>query len=174
VLFGLLDRLLTPRRIVRHVGDVTPDSLRAAGVRAVVTDLDNTLVPWHGEDVAAEVAAWLDALRDADMRVCIASNTRNLRRLERLAKHMDILHVPGNAAKPGRKGIRKALSLLGSEPAETAMVGDQLFTDIVAGNRLGLYTVLVNPLTKHEFIGTKLISRTAERLVLRGERRRAS
>ena len=52
------------------------------------------------------------------------------------------------------------------------MVGDQLFTDMVAGNRLGLFTVLVNPLTAHEFIGTRLISRNLERLVLRGERQR--
>jgi predicted HAD superfamily phosphohydrolase YqeG len=48
------------------------------------------------------------------------------------------------------------------------MIGDQLFTDIVAGNRLGLYTILVNPLGSHEFIGTKVISRNLERLVLRG------
>jgi len=170
--FGSLDRLLTPRQIVRHVRDVTPESLQRAGVRAVVTDLDNTLVPWHGEEIASEIAAWLAALRDADMKVCIASNTRNFARLERLARHLDILHVPGNAAKPGSKGLRKALSLLDAEPTEAAMVGDQLFTDIVAGNRLGLFTVLVNPLTTREFIGTKLISRNAERLVLRGERQR--
>jgi hypothetical protein len=54
------------------------------------------------------------------------------------------------------------------------MVGDQLFTDMVAGNRVGLTTVLVNPLADKEFIGTKLISRNAEKLILRGERARPS
>jgi predicted HAD superfamily phosphohydrolase YqeG len=86
---------------------------------------------------------------------------------------MGILHVPGNASKPRRRGLRIALSLLGTAPAETAMVGDQLFTDVLAGNRLGLTTILVNPLTPAEFLGTRLISRTAERLVLRGPRKRA-
>lgn len=166
-------RLLTPDRIVAHVSDVTPEWLRERGLRAVVTDLDNTLVGWRSEEVAREIAAWLTGLQEAGIGVCIASNTRHLGRLERLAAQMGILHVPGNASKPRRKGLRRALDLLGTTTAETAMVGDQLFTDILAGNRLGLTTVLVNPLTPHEFIGTRLISRTLERLVLRGPRKRA-
>jgi HAD superfamily phosphatase (TIGR01668 family) len=166
--------LLTPDRIVAHVSEVTPAWLRERGLRAVVTDLDNTLVGWRGEEVAREITDWLAGLEEAGIGVCIASNTRHLGRLERLAAQMGILHVPGNASKPRRKGLRRALALLGTTPTETAMVGDQLFTDILAGNRLGLTTVLVNPLTPHEFIGTRLISRTLERLVLRGPRKRAS
>ena len=71
------------------------------------------------------------------------------------------------------RGLRRALTLLNAAPTETAMVGDQLFTDIVAGNRLGLTTILVNPLSPREFIGTRLVSRTAERFVLRGPLQRA-
>ncbi len=169
----MLNRLLTPTMLVRHVRDIGPDVLAARGVRAVVTDLDNTLVEWRSEKIESEVANWLAALRREGMGVCIASNTRHFARLHRLAKTMDILHVPGNAGKPGVGGIRKALELLGTTASETAMVGDQLFTDIVAGNRAGLMTVLVNPLSPYEFIGTKVISRNAERFVLRGARRRA-
>jgi hypothetical protein len=165
--------LLTPDLIVHHVSDVTPDVLRARGVRAVVTDLDNTLVPWRSEELGGEVRAWLAALQKAGFGVCIASNTRHLSRLERLAAEMGIRHVPGNAAKPRRRGLRTALELLGTDARETAMVGDQLFTDILAGNRLGMTTVLVNPLTTREFIGTRVVSRTMERFVLRGTRRRA-
>lgn len=168
----MLGRLLTPDYIVRHVCDVTPALLAERGINAVVTDLDNTLVPWRSEEVAEEIAAWLLNLRQAGLRVCIASNTRHFSRLERLAAQMDIGHVPGNAGKPGVRGLRNALTLLNSSPQQTAMVGDQLFTDIIAGNRLGLTTVLVNPLSPREFIGTRLISRNLERLVLRGARRR--
>ena len=166
--------LLTPDILVNHVADVTPEMLRARGIRAVVTDLDNTLVPWRGTDIAEEITAWLLALKDAGVAVCIASNTRHPSRLERLAAQMGILHVPGNASKPRRRGLRIALGLLEAGPDETAMVGDQLFTDVLAGNRLGLTTILVNPLTTREFIGTKLVSRTAERWILRGARKRAS
>jgi hypothetical protein len=162
--------LLTPDLIVRHVGDLTPVLLAEQhGVRAVVCDLDNTLTEWRSEDVAAEVVAWLEGLRQTGIGVCIASNTRSFRRLERVATQLGILHVPGNAGKPGTGGLRRALRLLDAAPHEAAMVGDQLFTDIVAGNRLGMLTVLVNPLSPREFIGTRLVSRAAERLLLRGD-----
>lgn len=169
-----LDHLLTPDLIVAHVRDVTPERLAARGIRAVVTDLDNTIVGWHSEEIAGEITAWLAALRASGIAVCIASNTRHFTRLDRLAAQMGIRHVPGNAGKPGVRGMRRALALLQTTPEQTAMVGDQLFTDIVAGNRAGLTTILVNPLTPREFIGTRLISRNLERLVLRGSRKRVS
>jgi HAD superfamily phosphatase (TIGR01668 family) len=166
-------QLLKPDRIVRHVSDLTPALLaEQQGIRAVICDLDNTLAEWRSEHIADEVVHWLQGLRSTGIGVCIASNTRNLRRLERIAGAMDIFHVPGNANKPGVSGLKRALSLLDAHPGEAAMVGDQLFTDIVAGNRLGLYTVLVNPLSHREFIGTQVISRNLERLVLRGAQAR--
>lgn len=169
-----LRQLLTPDLIVAHVRDVTPEMLAGRSVRAVISDLDNTLVAWRSEEVAGEIAAWLLTLREAGIGVCIASNTRHVSRLTRLADALGILHVPGNASKPGTRGLKTALGLLGTNSEETAMVGDQLFTDVLAGNRLGLTTILVNPLTPREFIGTRVVSRTAERLVLRGARKRAS
>ena len=167
-----MHRLLTPSLLVARVQDVSPHLLETRGIRAVISDLDNTLAPWRSEEFADEVLEWLEALRAADIGVCLASNTHHFARLERISKKLGILYVPGNASKPRRRGLRKALSILGTTPGDTAMIGDQLFTDILAGNRLGLFTVLVNPLTPHEFIGTRLVSRTVERLVLRGRYKR--
>lgn len=164
--------LLTPDRITRHVSDISPAFLAENNLRGVITDLDNTLIGWQSETIEAEVEKWLIELREAQINVCIASNTRHFSRLERVAQQMGILHVPGNSNKPGTSGLKRALGILETGAHETAMVGDQLFTDILAGNRLGLYTVLVNPLTTHEFIGTRLINRTAERFVLRGPHKR--
>lgn len=161
--------LLKPDLIVRHVRDVSPLLLAEKhGIRAVICDLDNTLAEWHSEEITRDVTIWLEGLRRVGIGVCIASNTRNFGRLGRIAEGLGIRHVPGNAGKPGTGGLRQALQILEAGPHEAAMVGDQLFTDIVAGNRLGLYTVLVNPLSPREFIGTRLISRNAERFVLKG------
>jgi HAD superfamily phosphatase (TIGR01668 family) len=169
-----LRTLLTPKRIVRHVRDISPAELAEVyGIRAVVCDLDNTLAEWHSEAIDDEVRAWLAALHATGIGVCVASNTRNFSRLERVAQGLDILHVPGNAGKPGTRGMRRALQLLEATPGEAAMVGDQLFTDIVAGNRAGMFTILVNPLSPREFIGTRWISRNLERLFLRGAQERA-
>ncbi|MBC7807591.1 MAG: YqeG family HAD IIIA-type phosphatase [Akkermansiaceae bacterium] len=168
-----LSQLLTPSLLVRHVTEVPVSLFTARGIRAVVTDLDNTLLPWHADEEATpEVLAWLAGLRDAGIGVCLASNTRRLPRLERIAKGWGIAHVPRTANKPGTAGLLHALTLLGARREESAMIGDQLFTDILGGNRLGMFTVLVNPLSEQEFVGTRYISRNLERLVLRGDRAR--
>jgi len=161
-----------PDHCVSHVGDLTPDWLFERNIRALVCDLDNTLVPWHTETIAPDVLGWVESLRTAGIQACIASNTLNLGRLARLADTLRVAHVPANARKPGTTGLACALRLLESNPSSTAMVGDQLFTDMVAGRRMGMTTVLVNPLTPREFIGTRWISRPLERLVLRGENAR--
>ena len=160
---------LRPDFMIRHVTELSPEWLRTQSVRGIVADLDNTLVGWHSEAIPPEVAAWLAAIRLDGIEVCIASNTRNFARLGRLAEALSVLHVPGNAGKPSPRGIQRALELLNTDPKQTIMVGDQLFTDMVAGYRAGLRTVLVNPLTARDFIGTKVISRNLERLVLRGD-----
>lgn len=163
-------RLVTPDIIVPHVSDVTPELLKERGIRAVVSDLDNTLVCWHDEAIADPVLDWLETLRRAEIKVCLASNTQRLSRLNRIAERMGVLHVPSSARKPFTRGLRHALALLDSTPTETAMVGDQILTDVLAGNRVGCTTILVTPLSQREFFGTRLISRPIERLLLRTKR----
>jgi hypothetical protein len=172
MLNATLRRLVTPDFIVRHVSDISVEMLRAQGIRAVVSDLDNTLVAYREEHTAEEITAWLQTLQVARVGICLASNTRKLTRLRRIAENLGIEHVPMNCGKPRTRGLQHALDLLQVTPAEAAMVGDQVFTDMIAGNRLGLTTFLVNPLSPHEFIGTRLISRRLERLVLRGPLKR--
>jgi HAD superfamily phosphatase (TIGR01668 family) len=164
--------LLQPTWMVRGVTEIAPEWLVARGIKAILCDVDNTIVPWHSEVVPAQIDAWLAGLRAQGFGICLVSNTRRPERLARLAKRLEIRHVPGNAGKPGVRGLQTGLKILGAEPWEAALIGDQLFTDVVGGNKLSLTTILVNPLTTHEFIGTWLISRNLERLVLRGDRRR--
>lgn len=164
--------LLKTHRMVRRISELELDWLQQHGIRGIVSDLDNTLAAWHGDEIPEDIGAWLERVKRAKVGVCLCSNTRRPARLERIAKKLGIHHVPGNAGKPGTVGVFKALELMAVLPNEAAMVGDQLFTDMVAGNRAGLLTVLVNPLSTKEFIGTQLVSRNAEKLILRGERAR--
>ena len=164
--------LLKTDRMVRRVSELELTWLVERGIRGIVSDLDNTLTAWHGDEIPGDILEWLEAVKAAKIGVCLCSNTRRPVRLARIAEKLGIYHVPGNAGKPGRTGVLKALELMAVLPNEALLVGDQLFTDMVAGNRVGLTTVLVNPLSEKEFIGTKLISRNAEKLILRGERAR--
>jgi uncharacterized protein len=150
-------KLLTPTWVVESVKDVQPKALRALGISAIITDLDNTLVPWRRYDIAPAVVEWLAHLEVEGIKICIASNTLHTRRLQKLADALGIPFVD-RVRKPGTGGFRRSMDLMGSNGRDTAVFGDQIFTDMIAGNRLGLKTILLRPpLSKNEFIWTKLV-----------------
>ncbi len=160
---GLL-KLCPHRYCASGVTEIDAAELRSLGIEAVLLDLDNTLVGWQRHDIPAEVFAWIEALKAAGIRLCLVSNTRHGRRLVSLSQELGVPYVR-RAWKPRRRGFLNALAELQAEPSKTAMVGDQMFTDVFGGNRMGLYTIMVRPMHRREFLGTK-ISRAAEWVLL--------
>lgn len=154
-----------PSLRARSVLEITRSFLAARGLRALILDLDNTLVPWHGREVAPEIEAWIRSMREGGIQLCIVSNTHRPGRLKELAALLGVQFVP-SGGKPRRRGFFRAMEAMGSTAEETAVVGDQVMTDIWGGNRSGLLTILVDPLSQREFIGTRVVSRSVERLVL--------
>lgn len=158
-------RLLCPMECVDSIALINIAELKRRGIRALLTDLDNTLVPWQSYDVAPGVAAWIRDAVAQGMEICIVSNTRSHKRLRDLAATLGVRFVR-QGSKPRRRGFRDALRLIGAEPEHAAVMGDQVLTDILGGNRLGMYTILVRPLHPREFVGTK-VSRLFEGAILR-------
>ncbi len=157
---------LTPTEVVVNIGDIRPQDLKARGITAIITDLDNTLVPWRRYNIAEDVTKWLAELKEANIRICIASNTIHTKRLQHLAEVMNIEFVD-RVRKPFLGGFLRAMQLMGSNRDQTAVVGDQIFTDVLCGNRLGLTTFLLRPpLAKEEFVSTRLL-RNVEAWVIR-------
>jgi len=154
-----------PSLRARGITSVTPEFLAARGLRALILDLDNTLVAWHGHEVQPHVRDWVRTMDEAGIRLCIVSNTHRPRRLAELAGLLGVAFVP-SGGKPRRGGFLKAIAAMEVSAAETAVVGDQVMTDIWGGNRCGLLTILVEPLSHVEFVGTRLISRNVERAIL--------
>lgn len=157
-------RLLTPHQAVESLFDIDFDALAAAGVRGIIFDLDNTIIPWDSCVMCPAIEEWLRGVLARDFRVAIVSNNWHSR-VREIADRFGLPFV-SRAYKPAKTGFRRALAALGLEPGEVAVVGDQLFTDVLGGNRLGLRTIWVKPLTAHEFIGTR-IHRRFERLAVR-------
>lgn len=156
-------RVLVPAEVQPSIFAVDFAALRARGIRGLIVDLDNTLVPWRHPAPTPAVLEWLRRAEGAGLGVCIVSNGGS-RRVEAFARQAGVAYV-GGARKPRRHGFREAMARLGTSPAETAVVGDQLFTDVLGGNRLGLYTILVSPISPREFVGTRFM-RLIEKLVL--------
>ncbi len=147
--------------VVCRVSEIPIDLFVRRGIEGLVFDLDNTLVPYGAWEVPKDVVRWMDELRAMGLRAAVVSNALP-HRARRLSAAMGLPAV-GGLPKPSLRRLRRAMSLLGTTPRNTALVGDQLFTDVWAGNRLGLFTVLVEPMTPREFVTTRLM-RYVERL----------
>jgi HAD superfamily phosphatase (TIGR01668 family) len=140
------------------------DQLKDAGITAYLFDLDNTLVKANHEVRPPELLQLLRDLEAKGIDFLILSNNSH-KRVAAFAEPLDILYVP-RAAKPFAYSYRKALAMLGTKPEETAMVGDQRVTDIQGGNRAGLFTILVEPISESESVPTK-INRFFEQFIIK-------
>lgn len=152
-----------PTFAVEAVYDLTPDRLRDHGIKAVLVDLDNTLIAWNNPDGTPELYDWLDMMTEADMPVVVVSNNKHSR-IKRAVDKFGVDFV-SRAMKPFTRGINIAINRYGFEPSEVVMVGDQLMTDIRAAHRAGVRSILVKPLVSSDAWNTK-INRWRERRVL--------
>lgn len=153
-----------PRVYVDSLLDIPLEKLKELKISAFILDLDNTITEWNSNEIKNEIAGWFELIKAQGFKACILSNNEEKRVLN-VAESLDIPYVY-RAQKPRRGGYYKAISLMQVSPRETAVIGDQIFTDVLGGNRAGLFTILVVPIARREFVGTK-VSRTMEYLVLR-------
>lgn len=162
-------RLLYPHKHLNSIYELNAAELRSIGIRGIIADMDNTLVPWNDRAVYPRLASWLASLKKDGFRLFIVSNNSR-EHGGQLALDLDIPAI-WYAVKPRRRAFRKALQMMELTAQETAVIGDQIFTDVLGGNRLGLYTILVTPISDKEFIWTRLM-RKLERIVLNYMQRR--
>lgn len=134
-----------PRGVYPSVTDIRPEALAARGIRLVLADLDNTLVPYKVTEPPAAVAAWKEALAAAGIDLFLLSNSRKPGRAQRFAEKLGIPYQ-GHSGKPRRAGYLRAMERMGRAPGETVMVGDQIFTDTLGANRAGVVPLLVKPI----------------------------
>jgi hypothetical protein len=160
--------IVRPDLRVDRVERLDATRLAGLGLRGLLLDLDETLLPAAAARPTAGVRAWAAELRAAGVRLAIVSNGRP-RRVEAVARAMG---VPGAAlaGKPWPRAFRRGLAVLGLPPSEVAMVGDQLFTDVAGARAVGLRTVLVPPLSSAGLPHTRLLRRV-ERRILEGRSR---
>ncbi len=139
------------------------DGLVAKGIDTLLVDLDNTLLPRDSEDIPDTLKDWAATLRDRGFKTCLVSNNWHAR-VKTVADELGFLLV-AKAVKPLPFAFLRALSLMGSTRARAAVVGDQMFTDILGGNLLGMTTVLVEPLSATDLPHTLFLRRIEARLL---------
>lgn len=123
---------------------LTPAMLKTHGIRGLVLDVDDTLISTRSAIVPEEVKVWMAEIKQV-VNVTLVSNNLSHTRIRRVAGVLELPYIFG-ARKPSRKKVRQAVSKMNLPLHEVGMVGDRLFTDVLVGNRLGMFTVLVEPM----------------------------
>ncbi|MBM0064277.1 YqeG family HAD IIIA-type phosphatase [Alkalicoccobacillus gibsonii] len=160
---------LLPNQYVQSIYEINLGELQKKGIRAIITDLDNTLVEWDRPEATPEVREWVKRIKEHDMAVTIVSNNTE-KRVKAFADPEEMVFIH-SARKPMRRSFVRACQQMEVTPEETVVVGDQIFTDVLGGNRAGLQTILVVPVAKSDGLAT-LLNRRAERFVLRWMRKK--
>lgn len=159
----MLNKFL-PNEYVKNIYEIDPKTLKNNGIKGIITDLDNTLVPWDMRDATPEVIEWFERLEEHEIKITIISNNKE----ERVRIFSEPLEVPfiSKARKPLRRAFNRGAKLMDLHNKEVAVIGDQLLTDVLGGNRAGFYTILVVPIVQTDAKITR-INRMIERRILR-------
>jgi len=137
--------LLQPKLVLESsILGLTPEILQHHGLKGLVLDVDETLIPTKADEVLPELLQWLGQIKSS-FSLWLVSNNLSKTRISRVAKTLDLPYLFG-ARKPSRKKIIQAVTAMNLPFEQVAMVGDRLFTDVIVGNRLGMFTILVEPM----------------------------
>lgn len=153
-------------RYVARIEQVEVDWLVEQGIRCVLMDRDNTCVPRSTKVAPPEVLAWIDEVHAAGIVTCVVSNNFHGKQVERSAAELGSPAIH-HAMKPAPIAVTMALRKMDVPASEAILIGDQVYTDVVAGNLAGVRTILVRPQSNTDLWYTHIL-RIGERLLLRG------
>ena len=155
-------RAMKPEKVYKSLAEMPWDILAQEGIRTALLDFDNTLGPDHATEPEEYSYNCIKQIQEQGIRCCLVSNAKS----GRSAKIAEMLDIPcvTFAKKPGTSGVLKAIEVMGSTKDESVMVGDQIFTDVIAGNNSGVRTFMVEKLHKQE-IWYVMLKRPLEKIV---------
>ena len=138
-----------PNAYLNKVQDITIEFLMKNNIKALILDVDNTLIDYY-KNLSNEVIQWADEMKGQGIKLYILSNTNKKEKVEMVAKKLEIPYK-SFAKKPSRKGFKQIQNELNFESKNIGVVGDQIFTDVIGGNRSEMFTILVDPVTPKDY-----------------------
>ena len=155
---------LYPKIYLQNVQEITYEMLEKNGILGLILDVDNTLIDYY-KNMPEGVLEWCATLKQKGIKFCIASNSNKKEKVEMVAKKLDIPYVYF-AKKPLKRGLITASNKMGLESNKIAVAGDQIFTDVLGANRVGMFSILVEPIEEKDILIT-LIKRPIENRIKR-------
>ncbi len=158
-------KLLQPNLWVDTLHHIPLNELQNLGIKGLIIDVDNTLIAWDAEEPTDEIVEWIALARKKGFQVVLVSNNVAAR-VEKMQTYFMVRGM-ARAKKPTTGALKKAMRIMKLNKSQMAIIGDQVFTDVLAGNRLGIYTILVTPIKSKEFWWTTLVRPMESRVLKR-------
>ena len=138
-----------PKTYLNKVQDITIQFLIENKIKALILDVDNTLIDYY-KNLSDDVIDWAHSLQGQGIKMYILSNTNKKEKVEKVANSLEIPYKLF-ARKPSKRGFMKIQKEIKIEPENIGVVGDQIFTDVIGGNRCNMFTILVDPVTPKDY-----------------------
>ena len=138
-----------PKVYLNKVEEITINFLIENKIKALILDVDNTLIDYY-KNLSDNVVKWAHSLQGQGIKMYILSNTNKKEKVEMVAKNLEIPYKLF-ARKPSKRGFKKIQKEINIEPENIGVVGDQIFTDVIGGNRCKMFTILVDPVTPKDY-----------------------
>lgn len=135
---------LYPNLYLKKVEDITIETLMKNKIKLLILDVDNTLIDYH-KNISESVITWAKEMRGQGIKLYILSNTNDENKVKEVAEKLKIQYKHF-AMKPLKRGFKYVQKQANIKPENIAVVGDQIFTDVLGGNRSKMFTILVDPI----------------------------
>lgn len=141
--------MIEPNAYFKKVEEITIEFLQKNKIKALILDIDNTLIDYK-ENLSQSIQIWAKELKGQGTKLYILSNTNKKEKVEKVANALEIPYI-NFAKKPLKSGFKKVQKELNEKAENIGVVGDQIFTDIIGGNRSKMFTILVEPIDKKDY-----------------------
>lgn len=155
--------ILYPNLYLNDVNAISIDILKQNNIKGIILDVDNTLIDYD-RNISEETILWCENLKKEGIKFCILSNSNKKDKVSSVAQKLDVPYFYF-AKKPLKGGFRKAKRVLKMPNEQIAVVGDQIFTDVLGSNRCNMFSILVNPIKEKDILIT-VIKRPIEKLII--------
>jgi len=154
-----------PDGYFNKVSEISLEYLRENNIKGLILDVDNTLIDYY-KNMSDDTLEWATNLKNNGIKMYILSNSNQKLKVEEVAKKLGIENYSNFAMKPLKRGFKTAQKNLGLNPKEIAVVGDQIFTDVLGANIMHMHSILVDPIKEKDIFIT-LIKRPIENSIKR-------
>ena len=155
---------LYPKEYMKNVTEISLEFLKKNNIKGLILDIDNTLINFDKE-ILTGAKQWCEQNKNNGIKMCILSNTNKVEKVEKVANQLDLPYLYF-AKKPFKKGFLRAQKLLDLPKENIAVVGDQVFTDVIGANRCKMFSILTKPIDKRDLLLTR-IKRPLENLIIK-------